>query len=118
MKFKLVVHEDEEGGYWAEVPALPGCVTPGETMEELVANARKAIEGCLEVLYERELPPPAVLIRRAIRPCACWTSRCEVGLPQVHGPVREGTAGNCAVESCKEGGDHHIALRAMSVLQR
>lgn len=57
MKFKIVVHEAEEGGYWAEVPALPGCMTQGETMEELVANAREAIEGCLEVLNERELPP-------------------------------------------------------------
>ena len=56
MKFKIVVHEAEEGGYWAEVPALPGCMTQGETMEELVANAREAIEGCLEVLNERELP--------------------------------------------------------------
>lgn len=57
MKFKIVVHEAEEGGYWAEVPALPGCMTQGETMEELVANAREAIESCLEVLNECELPP-------------------------------------------------------------
>ncbi len=53
MNFKIVVHEAEEGGYWAEVPALPGCVTQGETMEELLTNVREAIEGCLEVLNER-----------------------------------------------------------------
>jgi predicted RNase H-like HicB family nuclease len=49
MKLKAVVHEAEEGGYWAEVPALPGCVTEAETMEQLMANLREAIEGWLAV---------------------------------------------------------------------
>lgn len=49
MKIKVVVHEAEEGGYWAEVPALPGCATQGETLEELLANLHEAIEGCLSV---------------------------------------------------------------------
>jgi len=49
MKLKVVVHEAEEGGYWAEVPAIPGCATQGETMEELVQNLHEAIEGCLFV---------------------------------------------------------------------
>ena len=49
MKIKVVVHEAEEGGYWAEVPAIPGCATQGETMEELLDNLREAIEGCLSV---------------------------------------------------------------------
>lgn len=49
MKMKVVVHEAEEGGYWAEVPALPGCASQGETMDELMANVREAIEGCLSV---------------------------------------------------------------------
>ena len=49
MKIKVVVHEAEEGGYWAEVPAIPGCATQGETMEELRSNLREAIEGCLSV---------------------------------------------------------------------
>lgn len=47
MKIKIVVHEAEEGGYWAEVPAIPGCATEGDTMDELMANLRDAIEGCL-----------------------------------------------------------------------
>jgi predicted RNase H-like HicB family nuclease len=47
LKIKAVVHDAEEGGYWAEVPALPGCATQGETMEELLANLKEAIEGCL-----------------------------------------------------------------------
>jgi predicted RNase H-like HicB family nuclease len=49
MKIKVVVHEAEEGGYWAEVPAIPGCATQGESMEELLQNLREAVEGCLSV---------------------------------------------------------------------
>jgi predicted RNase H-like HicB family nuclease len=47
MKLKAIIHEAEEGGYWAEVPALPGCVTQGETREELEGNLREAIEAWL-----------------------------------------------------------------------
>ena len=49
MKLKVVVHEAEEGGYWAEVPAIPGCATQGETFDELLANIYEAVEGCLSV---------------------------------------------------------------------
>ena len=45
MKIKAIVHE-EDGGFWAEVPAIPGCATQGDTMDELLANLRDAIEGC------------------------------------------------------------------------
>jgi predicted RNase H-like HicB family nuclease len=49
MKVKAIIHEAEEGGYWAEVPALPGCVTQGDTVEEVTSNLREAIEGWLSV---------------------------------------------------------------------
>ena len=49
MKLRVVVHEAEEGGFWAEVPAIPGCATQGETFEELLANLYEAVEGCLSV---------------------------------------------------------------------
>ncbi len=49
MKIKVVVHDAEEGGYWAEVPAIPGCATQGETFEELLSNLYEAVEGCLSV---------------------------------------------------------------------
>ncbi len=52
MKIKVIVHEAEEGGYWAEVPAIPGCATQGETFEELLKNLYEAIEGCLSVDLE------------------------------------------------------------------
>ena len=59
MKIKVIVHEAEEGGYWAEAPAIPGCATQGETMEELLANVHEAIEGCLSVAAASDpaLPP-------------------------------------------------------------
>jgi predicted RNase H-like HicB family nuclease len=47
MKIKVLIHEAEEGGYWAEVPALPGCFTEAETREELLTNIREAVEGIL-----------------------------------------------------------------------
>jgi predicted RNase H-like HicB family nuclease len=49
MKVKVVVHEAEEGGFWAEVPSIPGCATQGETFEDLLKNLYEAIEGCLSV---------------------------------------------------------------------
>jgi predicted RNase H-like HicB family nuclease len=49
MKFKVIVHEAEEGGFWAEVPAIPDCATQGDTFEELLQNLYEAIEGCLSV---------------------------------------------------------------------
>jgi len=52
MKIKVVIHEAEEGGYWAEVPSIPGCATEGDTMDELLVNLHEAIEGCLSVEVE------------------------------------------------------------------
>jgi len=49
MKIKVIIHEAEEGGYWAEVPAISGCATQGDTMEELIENLYEAVEGCLSV---------------------------------------------------------------------
>ena len=49
MKLKVIVHEAEEGGYWAEVPAIPGCATQGRTFDELLSNIHEAVEGCLSV---------------------------------------------------------------------
>ena len=54
MKIKVVVHEAEEGGYWGEVPALPGCASQGETISELMANLHEAVEGYLSADVEVE----------------------------------------------------------------
>ena len=56
MKLKVIVYEAEEGGYWAKVPAIPGCATQGETFEELLQNLYEAVEGCLSVDIEEPKP--------------------------------------------------------------
>lgn len=56
MKIKAVVHSAEDGGDWAEVSSVPGCVTQGETLEELLANLHEAVEACLAV----ELDPSSI----------------------------------------------------------
>ena len=48
MQIKIVVHKEAEG-FWAEAPSIPGCVSQGDTMEELLVNMQEAIEGCLGV---------------------------------------------------------------------
>lgn len=53
-EFDVVIVEDESGGYVAFVPSLPGCHTQGDTLQELMDNAKKAIELYLETLSEEE----------------------------------------------------------------
>lgn len=48
MKLKAIVHQSAEGGYWAEVPALPGCATQAETPKQLYSNLYEAILGCTD----------------------------------------------------------------------
>lgn len=55
MNIKVRINEAEEGGFWAEVPALPGCVSQGETLDETIANIREAITGWLDA--DVEAPP-------------------------------------------------------------
>lgn len=57
MKIKVVIHDAEEGGFWAEVPGIPGCATQGDSFEELLQNLYDAVEGCLSV--DVQMPPPA-----------------------------------------------------------
>ena len=57
-EYVVVVHPDETGGYWTEVPALPGCGSQGETVEEAVEMTKDAIEGVLESLQAHGEPIP------------------------------------------------------------
>ena len=57
MKLNVIIHAEPSGGYWAEVPAIPGCVTQGETMAELRANVREAAAAAVETLHERAARP-------------------------------------------------------------
>ncbi len=53
MKLNVLIHRAEEGGFWAEIPALPGCVSEGDTFDEMVFNIKEAAEAWLEVAAER-----------------------------------------------------------------
>ena len=67
MKLKVVIHDAEEGGYWAEVPSIPGCATEGDSFEELLANLYEAVEGCLAVeVSEASRKPTAKVIEIAV----------------------------------------------------
>jgi predicted RNase H-like HicB family nuclease len=59
MRLKVIIHEAEEGGYWAEVPALPGCYSQGDTVDEMLAHIREAIECHLDA------PLPEIIPERA-----------------------------------------------------
>jgi predicted RNase H-like HicB family nuclease len=63
MKLKAIIHKAEEGGYWAEVPALPGCVTQSETLPELHTKIKEAIEGWLSIddVQEEDRPGDKVI---------------------------------------------------------
>lgn len=62
MKLRVVIHDADEGGYWAEIPALPGCVSQGETLDELRANIREAAEGWLAVADEQSKTDPSARV--------------------------------------------------------
>jgi len=68
MTYKIAVHEEPEGGYWAEVPALPGCFSQGETLAELEENIREAIELYLETLKAegRQADPDVQILEVAV----------------------------------------------------
>jgi predicted RNase H-like HicB family nuclease len=52
MEYTVLIHRAEEGGYWTEVPALPGCFSQGESVEQALANAQEAIEAHIAALRE------------------------------------------------------------------
>jgi predicted RNase H-like HicB family nuclease len=61
MRYRVLIEQDEDGYFVAEVPALPGCISQGETRAEAVANIREAIAGYLESLKEHQEPvPPSI----------------------------------------------------------
>jgi predicted RNase H-like HicB family nuclease len=67
-RYTVILHPAEEGGYWVEVPALPGCYSQGESVEEAVAKVREAIEAHLEALRRegQEIPSEHGLVIREV----------------------------------------------------
>ena len=52
MEYTVIMHPAEEGGYWAEIPALPGCYSQGETLEEVIQNVKEAVESHVDALKQ------------------------------------------------------------------
>ncbi len=61
MKFKIILEPSEDGGYTVSVPALPGCISEGDTLDEAIANIKEAIELYLEPVEAGNLPPGALV---------------------------------------------------------
>ena len=66
--YKIAIHTEPAGGFWAEVPALPGCFSQGETLAELKENIREAIALYLEMLKAegREAEPDVQILEVAV----------------------------------------------------
>jgi predicted RNase H-like HicB family nuclease len=82
MKFTVVLQPEADGGYSVVCPAIPGCVSQGDTLNEALANIRQAILLCLEVRNEQGQPAPSEtleIVAEEIR--ACLKDRAEEGLP-------------------------------------
>ena len=58
MKMRVIIHRAEEGGFWAEVPGFPGCVSEGDTLEQVRSNIREALEGVLMVMQDQPIEEP------------------------------------------------------------
>ena len=100
MKLKVIVHEAEEGGYWAEVPAIPGCATQGDTFEELLSNLYEApFRRGLPKYLMKILPGRGYRRVRAIAPealPACKGTLAAGGAPSgpwIMAPIRAGVSG-------------------------
>ena len=76
MEYTIIMHQAEEGGYWAEVPALPGCYSQGESIEETMENIREAIETHLEALKEdqQEIPSEGELLIGKVEVASTFSS--------------------------------------------
>ena len=82
MKFTVILEPEAEGGYSVICPAVPGCVSQGDSLDEALANIRQAILLCLEVRREDQAPLPVEtpeIVAEEIR--ACLKDRAEDGLP-------------------------------------
>ena len=58
MDYMILIHKAEEGGFWSEVPVLPGCYSQGESIDETLRNTKEAIEVHLQALKEDQVAAP------------------------------------------------------------
>ena len=88
IEYPLKIHKAEEGGYWAEFPDLPGCITEGDSEEEVLSMAKDALSGWLAVRFERNfaIPEAKVLKGKYVR----WVEpNPDVGIPLMIRKIRK-----------------------------
>lgn len=66
MKYRVLIEQDEDGVFVAEVPALPGCISEGFTRAEAIENVKEAIAGYLESLEAHNEPVPPTIIEKVV----------------------------------------------------
>lgn len=66
MKYRVLIEQDEDGAFVAEVPALPGCISQGFTREQAIQNVKEAIAGYLESLEAHNEPVPPTIIEEVV----------------------------------------------------
>ena len=84
MKFTVILEPEADGGYSIYCPAIPGCVSQGDSLDEALANIKEAIVLCLEVRDADKFPAPhetPEIIAREIQDCL--EARAEDGLPMI-----------------------------------
>jgi antitoxin HicB len=88
IEYPLIIHKAEEGGYWAEFPDLPGCITEGDSEAEVLSMAKDALSGWLAVRFERNfaIPEAKVLKGKNVR----WVEpNPDVGIPLMIRKIRK-----------------------------
>jgi predicted RNase H-like HicB family nuclease len=66
MKLHVIIDQDKDGYFVAEIPALPGCLSQGKTFDEAIANIKEAVEGWLEVMESKQNIEPSRLVEVAV----------------------------------------------------
>ncbi|MBI3359640.1 MAG: type II toxin-antitoxin system HicB family antitoxin [Chloroflexi bacterium] len=66
MRFKIVLEPSDEGGYTAYVPALPGCISEGESVDDALANIEEAIELYLEPVEDNSTEKEGTIVRELV----------------------------------------------------
>ncbi len=83
MEYTILIHQAEEGGFWSEIPALPGCYSQGETIDETLRNTREAIEAHLMALKEDQVAAP---IERSL-----FIGKVRVEVADLQSPITSGS---------------------------
>lgn len=101
MKYRVLIEQDENGVFVAEVPSLPGCVTQGSTRSEALANAQEAIAGYLESLraHDEPIPTQDTIVDEVRRGREEHAARFDYDLAQIYADLKRTEQERCREDS-------------------